>query len=207
MRRAESAFASGTPAEAEAIWQHLLTLDPGHPEALFHRGNRRRERGEHTAAIADYERALERVPGHAGLLNNLALTLEAFGKVERAEACYRDILTWEPQQPDALLNLANLRYRAARYAEAAARHQRAAARRTGLSPAIWGQRALGAHDRRWPAAAATGADSRPGRTAACCVRLGQLSRPCNHASVGRVLREDRSVAAGDVCLQPASRRR
>ena len=127
LRRAESAYASGRVAEAEAIWQHLLTLDPGHPEALFHLGNRCRERGEHTAAIADYERALERVPGHAGLLNNLALTLEAIGKVERAEACYRDILTREPKQPDALLNLANLRYRAARYTEAAALHQRAAA--------------------------------------------------------------------------------
>src|SRR5260370_237898 len=108
MRGAGSAFASGRPTEAEAIWQHLLTLDPGHPEALFHRGNRRRERGEHTAAIADYERALERVPGHAGLLNNLALPLEAIGKAEHPEACYRDILTREPQQADALLNLANL---------------------------------------------------------------------------------------------------
>ena len=58
MRRAESAFASGRPTEAEAIWQHLLTLDPDHPEALFHLGNRCRERGENAAAIAHYEQVV-----------------------------------------------------------------------------------------------------------------------------------------------------
>src|SRR5258708_40097867 len=97
LHRADRAFASGKAAEAEDICQDVLRLDPGHREALFHRGNRRRERGEHTAAIADYERALERVAGHAGLLNNIALALEAIGNVERAEACYRDILPRDPQ--------------------------------------------------------------------------------------------------------------
>jgi predicted O-linked N-acetylglucosamine transferase (SPINDLY family) len=142
LRRAERAFARGKTAEAEDTWQRLLTVDPGHPEALFHLGNRFRERGEHAAAIARYERALERASGHAGLLNNLGLALEAVGNTERAEACYRDILAREPHHPDALLNLANLLYTAARYADAATMHQRAAAVRRDLSPAVWVQRAL-----------------------------------------------------------------
>ena len=141
LRRAERAFARGEPAEAEATWQRILAVDSGHPEALFHLGNRCRERGQNAAAITHYDHALSRAPGHAGLLNNLGLALEAIGNTERAEACYRDILAREPQ-PDALLNLANLLYNAARYADAAAMHQRAAAVRRELSPAVWVQRAL-----------------------------------------------------------------
>jgi predicted O-linked N-acetylglucosamine transferase (SPINDLY family) len=141
LRRAERALALGETAKAEAAWQRILAVDPGHPEALFHLGNRCRERGEHAPAIAHYEHALARAPGHPGLLNNLGLALEAIGSIERAEACYRDILTREPQ-PDALLNLANLLYNAARYADSAEMYRRACVVRRDLSPAVWVQRAL-----------------------------------------------------------------
>ena len=67
LRQAEERFARGEIAVAEATWQEVLSLDPGHPEALFHLGNRLRERGEHEAAIDHFERALERVPGHPGV--------------------------------------------------------------------------------------------------------------------------------------------
>ena len=90
----------------------MISLDPGHPEALFHLGNRLRERGEHDTAIAYFERALERAPGHLGVLNNLGLALEARsdaqrGDAQRAEACYREVLATQPQHAEALANLAN----------------------------------------------------------------------------------------------------
>jgi predicted O-linked N-acetylglucosamine transferase (SPINDLY family) len=120
----------------------VTTFDARDPEALFHRGNRRRDAGDHRGAIADYERALERAPGHPGLLNNLGLALEAVGESDRAQACYREVLARDPRHADALLNLANLRSRAGGFAEAAALHERAAAVRPVLEAAVWVQRAL-----------------------------------------------------------------
>ena len=96
------------PAAAEAAWREALAIDERNPEALFHLGNRLRERGEHDAAIAYFERALERAPGHAGALNNLGLALEARGDAQRAEARYREVLEAQPQHADAHANLANL---------------------------------------------------------------------------------------------------
>ncbi len=61
------------PGGAEAAWREALKIDPHNPEALFHLGNRLRERGEHEVAISHFERALERAPGHPGVLNNLGL--------------------------------------------------------------------------------------------------------------------------------------
>ena len=114
LQQAEQALAGGETGTAEALWRRVLALDPEHPEALFHLGNRLRERGEHAAAIDCYEQALRRAPGHCGLLNNLALALEAIGATERAAACYREVLAREPHHPDALLNLANLSYHCTR---------------------------------------------------------------------------------------------
>ena len=54
--------------------------DDDEAEALFHRANRERERGQYAAAIALYEQALVRAPGHPGLLNNLGLALEGAGE-------------------------------------------------------------------------------------------------------------------------------
>ena len=112
------------------------------PEALFHRGNERRERGDYRGAIADYERALAQAPGHAALLNNLGLALEAVGDDARAESCYREVLDREPKHADAMLNLASVLSRSSRFAEAAALHANAATVRRDLGPAVWTQRAL-----------------------------------------------------------------
>jgi len=142
LRQAEQAFARGEPVVAETFWQQVLALDPDHPEALFHFGNRARERDDHAAAIELYERALRRAQGHPGVLNNLGLALEANGETERAKVCYRAVLARQPQHPDALLNLANLYYGAGRYADAAVMHEHAAAVRRSVSSAVWLQRAL-----------------------------------------------------------------
>src|SRR5207248_6451509 len=95
------------PEGAEQAWRRALELDPGDAEALFHMGNRLRERGETEGAIDHYEHALVRAPGHVGVTNNLGLALETAGQIERAEACYRAVLAREPRHADALGNLAN----------------------------------------------------------------------------------------------------
>jgi protein O-GlcNAc transferase len=142
LRQAEQASARGEHALAEACWQRIVAVDPDQPEALFHLGNRARERDEPAVAIDCFERALRRAPGHPAILNNLGLALEAKGQVERAEACYRGVLAADPQHPDALLNLANISFGTGRYADTALLHERAAAVRRSVSPAVWVQRAL-----------------------------------------------------------------
>ncbi len=140
--RQETADSELKQRSDDGDWDRILALDPDHPEALFHRANRRREHGDDRGAIADYERALIRAPGHAGLLNNLGLALEAIGETERAEACYREVLSREAHYADALLNLANVLSRAARFAESASLHAQAAAVRRDLEPSVWVQRAI-----------------------------------------------------------------
>jgi protein O-GlcNAc transferase len=142
LRQAEESFARGENAVAEATWQEVLSLDPGHPEALFHLGNRLRERGEHDAAIAHFERALERAPGHPGVLNNLGLALEARGDAQRAEGCYREVLAAQPQHADALANLANVLSLREAFDETAAVYEKLFAIRRDLPAAVWIRRAM-----------------------------------------------------------------
>ena len=125
------------PAAAETAWRHALELEPENPEALFHLGNRHRERGESDAAISHYERALTESPGHPGVLNNLGLALEASGQSERAEGCYREVLAAQSQHADALANLANLLQRRKRYQEAALAYEKAIAVRRDFPVRFW----------------------------------------------------------------------
>jgi predicted O-linked N-acetylglucosamine transferase (SPINDLY family) len=137
----EILFKAGDGEGAEDAWRRALELDAENPESLFHLGNRLRERGDR-AAISHYERALQRAPGHPGILNNLGLTLEAAGETERAEDCYRQVLAAESQHPDALANLANLLKSQKRYREAVLAYERALAVRRDFPVEFWTSRAI-----------------------------------------------------------------
>ncbi len=128
--------ASDAPA-AERAWHEAVRLHPDDPEALFHLGNRARERGELDTAIGHYERALGRTPGHAGMLNNLGLAWAARGEHERAEARYREALLAQPTHADALANLAALLQRQQRYREAVPVFEQALSMRRDFSADFW----------------------------------------------------------------------
>jgi protein O-GlcNAc transferase len=132
----------GDAPAAERAWAEALRLDPHDAEALFHHGNRHRERGEHDAAIDHFERALARRPGHPGVLNNLGLALEARGQLERAEGCYRDALRAHPRYADAHANLAALLFRQKRYREAVAAYEQALALRRDFPLDFWISRGM-----------------------------------------------------------------
>ena len=129
-------------AGAESAWRKVLELDPQEPEALFHLGNRHRERGEVFAAIDHYQRALLRTPGHASVLNNLGLALHASGQHDRAEALYREVLAAQPQHSDALANLASLLKDTRRYAEAVFTYDRAMTTRRDFPAGFWVSRGV-----------------------------------------------------------------
>jgi protein O-GlcNAc transferase len=130
------ALRESAPAEAEAAWRHVLLLDSGNAEARFHLGNACRERGDARAAIVEYELALAAAPGHAGILNNLGLALEAVDDRPRAEACYRQVLAAEPGQPDALGNLASALFERDDFAGAVALYARMFAIRPTVPAAV-----------------------------------------------------------------------
>ena len=101
-----------------------------------------RERGEFDAAISHYERALLRAPRHPGMLNNLALALEAAGQPERAQTCYQQAVQAQPGHADALANLAGLLHRQQRHREAVARYAQAIAVRSDFSGEFWSARGI-----------------------------------------------------------------
>ena len=129
-------------AGAEAAWREALAIDAQDPEVLFHLGNRLRERGDHAAAITHYERALVRVPGHAGVLNNLGLALEATAQPERAERCYQEVLAADPQHADVLANLGDHMKQQQRYREAVLAYEKALTLRRDFPARFWTARGV-----------------------------------------------------------------
>ena len=128
----------GTDATAsEGAWRHALVLEPSNAEASFHLGNLSRERGNAEAAILYYEHALAVAAGHPGVLNNLGLALEAIGARDRAAACYRQVLAADPQQTDAVGNLANSLFEREEFGQAATMYDALFSIRRDVPASVW----------------------------------------------------------------------
>lgn len=97
-------------------------------EALFRTGNEAHAHGRHAEAVELFERALQRAPAHAGLLNNLGLALEAAGRVADAQSRFRAAVALAPAAFEPLANLAQNLYRQKRYGSALAQFDALCAR-------------------------------------------------------------------------------
>ena len=109
---------------AEEAWRRTLAIDAGNPEARFHLGNLLRERGDAQGALVEYRVARARSPGHAAVLNNLGLALEAMGEREQALDCYAKVLAADANQSDALGNLANVQFDRGEFGDCARTYDR-----------------------------------------------------------------------------------
>ena len=112
------AMRTSDASAAEAALRNALERNPRSVDAHFHLGNLCRDARRFPEAVREYEKALRIAPGHASLLNNLGLALEAGGDDGRAEASYREALRAHPDHRQALGNLAHLLCRLRRYEEA-----------------------------------------------------------------------------------------
>ena len=123
-QRALRAEAAGDLGAAEALYEHLLGLQPGDPDILYNFGNlyvRTRRFGE---AAERYREALEARPEHVAARVNLGSALLMLGRRDEAMDHLLRALEHDPADPDANRTLGGLfAYRGDN--EAAIRHYRA----------------------------------------------------------------------------------
>jgi DNA-directed RNA polymerase subunit alpha len=104
--KGESLAAEGMPlAEVAAAFEKALSLDPGHPAALFAMGVINDRLGNDEEAQACYEKSLKRYPASVGALMNLGILYEDRNDFAKAQECYRRVLEAYPDHPRARLFL------------------------------------------------------------------------------------------------------
>jgi predicted O-linked N-acetylglucosamine transferase (SPINDLY family) len=142
LREARKALEGGRAAGALIEKALAQKLEVRHAEALFDLGNLLGEHDETATAITVFERALKIVPGHPGLLVNLAAQLDRANEQDRAEKCYRDVLERRPSEIAALANLAHLLFRQERFAEALGIYDRLVTAAPDAPAEIWNNRGV-----------------------------------------------------------------
>jgi predicted O-linked N-acetylglucosamine transferase (SPINDLY family) len=107
---------------AESHYQRALTVEPALAEAHLHRGMCRWEAQDWDGARQACERAIALQPT-AAAHNLLGAIYERLEQAQPALHHYRQALSWDPQQPEARLNLANAHRRLEDFANAAALYE------------------------------------------------------------------------------------
>lgn len=91
---------------ANAGYESVLSLEPGHGEALHLKGILHGQRGDLTVALRFLDRAVEAAPTDPGVIGNRAKIKLDLGDVSGAVVDYRASLTHAPDNPDTHFNLA-----------------------------------------------------------------------------------------------------
>lgn len=105
---------------AEALYQRILEVAPGHPDVLHFLGVLSNQKGRPDDAIALIEQAISTVPDFPDFHNNLGNILALTGRLDEAEQHYRCVLALRPESPDTLSNLGTLCRAQSRFEEAEA---------------------------------------------------------------------------------------
>ncbi|WP_374402481.1 tetratricopeptide repeat protein [Niveibacterium sp.] len=105
---------------AEALYQRILEVAPGHPDVLHFLGVLANQKGRPDDAIALIEQAISTVPDFPDFHNNLGNILALAGRLDEAERHYRRVLALRPESPDTLSNLGTLCRAQNRFEEAEA---------------------------------------------------------------------------------------
>jgi tetratricopeptide (TPR) repeat protein len=124
LQQAAALHQSGRFAEAQALYQRILTADPSNADALHLLGVLAHQTGQHAPAEALIRRALARQPNAFLYHNSFGNVLRATGRAAEAEAAYRAALRLQPNSPEVQhhLGLALLDQHRPADAETAFRH-------------------------------------------------------------------------------------
>jgi tetratricopeptide (TPR) repeat protein len=114
----ESYFMSGKVDKAIEEFKHLIELDPSAQSHAF-LGLCYRQLGRFDEARKNFEEGLKKDPHNGACLFNLGYIEERQGNHAAAERYFQEVLRTRPDDPEALLELANLRITQKRFTEAA----------------------------------------------------------------------------------------
>lgn len=101
---------SGKYAEAMALYQECLALEPGHPHALYNAGMVSLHFGHYVNAIQLLARAHAAMPDVYDVVLGYGIALRQAGHLEDAAQVFCRADRIAPQQPQAMCNLASLHY-------------------------------------------------------------------------------------------------
>jgi DNA-directed RNA polymerase subunit alpha len=102
-------LAEGDRPTAVKHLERAVELDPNHAGALFQLGHANDLAGNDDEAISYYERCVSHPPIHVGALMNLGVLYEDNEKYDRAEECYRKVISALPADERARLFLKDSR--------------------------------------------------------------------------------------------------
>ena len=122
---------AGRLVEAESLYRHICTIDPGHVESRHLLGVLAGQTGRHDLAIELIGQALALKPDHADAHYNLGNVLAKESRLDQAEAHYRQALALAPSFAEAHYSLGLALLRQGKSAPATASFERA----LGLRPA------------------------------------------------------------------------
>jgi len=127
---------AGRPAEAEALYRHVLAVCPDHPDTLHFLGLLADQTGRHETAVDLIGRALRAKEADPSCHNNLGNALKALGRSEEAMACYRRALALKPDYAEACYNLGSALQASERIDEAANCYRRVLAIKPDFAEAL-----------------------------------------------------------------------
>lgn len=96
---------------AERALRQLLEVDRANPSLHHNLGLVLRRQGRDADAVSAFDTALRLAPAHPSAAFERAAALMDSGRLDEAEAGFRDHLARQPEDADALLNLGRLLYR------------------------------------------------------------------------------------------------
>lgn len=107
LRQALALHRQGQLAQARALYEDMLRLQPGHVDALHLLGVIAHETADHQRAVDLIGRALALHAGNAALFNNRGNALQALGRLDAAVADYDRAIAIEPDYAQAHCNRGN----------------------------------------------------------------------------------------------------
>jgi DNA-directed RNA polymerase subunit alpha len=96
-------LAEGDRKTAVSHLEKAVELDPNHTGALFQLGHANDLAGNDDEAIGYYERCVRHPPVHIGALMNLGILYEDHERFQKAEECFKKILSADPRDEQARL--------------------------------------------------------------------------------------------------------
>ncbi len=115
---------AGQLADAARLYRRILGADPRHFRSLYYLGVVAMQTGQPQAAVDSMSKALAVNDTVPEVHYNLALALQALGRLPDAAARYDRAIALNPAYAEALTNLGNVEFQLGRFADALSRYQR-----------------------------------------------------------------------------------